>query len=109
MADCSFWVIVSWCAVVGIGGIGSVAAEMLTRCGVGKLIFFDYDTVEIANMNRLFFQPHQAGYHQHLLERSRFEICFRFRFGPWKPQRARLFPAYFHNLIVRKIAESPHF
>jgi molybdopterin/thiamine biosynthesis adenylyltransferase len=48
-------------AVVGIGGIGSVAAEMLTRCGVGKLIFFDYDKVEIANMNRLFFQPHQAG------------------------------------------------
>ena len=47
--------------IVGIGGIGSVAAEMLTRCGVGKLILFDYDTVELANMNRLFFQPHQAG------------------------------------------------
>jgi ubiquitin-like modifier-activating enzyme 5 len=47
--------------IVGIGGIGSVAAEMLTRCGIGKLIMFDYDTVEIANMNRLFFQPHQAG------------------------------------------------
>ena len=45
--------------IVGIGGIGSVAAEMLTRCGVGKLILFDYDTVELANMNRLFFQPHQ--------------------------------------------------
>jgi ubiquitin-like modifier-activating enzyme 5 len=47
--------------VVGIGGIGSVAAEMLTRCGVGKLILYDYDKVELANMNRLFFQPHQAG------------------------------------------------
>jgi ubiquitin-like modifier-activating enzyme 5 len=47
--------------IVGIGGIGSVAAEMLTRCGVGKLIMFDYDKVEIANMNRLFFQPYQAG------------------------------------------------
>ena len=35
--------------------------KMLTRCGVGKLILFDYDTVELANMNRLFFQPHQAG------------------------------------------------
>ncbi|QQP40288.1 Ubiquitinlike modifieractivating enzyme 5like, partial [Caligus rogercresseyi] len=32
-------------AIVGIGGVGSVAAEMLTRC------------VELANMNRLFFQP----------------------------------------------------
>lgn len=48
-------------AVVGVGGVGSVAAEMLTRCGVGKLILFDYDKVELANMNRLFFQPDQAG------------------------------------------------
>ncbi len=31
--------------IVGLGGIGSVAAEMLTRCGVGKLILFDYDKV----------------------------------------------------------------
>ncbi|EFN84866.1 ubiquitin-like modifier-activating enzyme 5 [Harpegnathos saltator] len=48
-------------AIVGIGGVGSVTAEMLTRCGIGKLILFDYDCVELANMNRLFFQPHQAG------------------------------------------------
>ncbi|XP_077543522.1 ubiquitin-like activating enzyme 5 isoform X1 [Haemaphysalis longicornis] len=48
-------------AIVGVGGVGSVTAEMLTRCGVGKLILFDYDKVELANMNRLFFQPHQAG------------------------------------------------
>jgi ubiquitin-like modifier-activating enzyme 5 len=32
-------------AVVGVGGVGSVAAEMLTRCGIGKLILFDYDKV----------------------------------------------------------------
>ncbi|CAL8399629.1 unnamed protein product [Arctogadus glacialis] len=48
-------------AVVGVGGVGSVTAEMLTRCGIGKLLLFDYDRVELANMNRLFFQPHQAG------------------------------------------------
>ncbi|KAM6223148.1 ubiquitin-like modifier-activating enzyme 5 [Rhynchocyon petersi] len=48
-------------AIVGIGGVGSVTAEMLTRCGIGKLLLFDYDKVELANMNRLFFQPHQAG------------------------------------------------
>lgn len=48
-------------AVVGVGGVGSVAAEMLTRCGIGKLILFDYDKVELANMNRLFFRPEQAG------------------------------------------------
>lgn len=48
-------------AVVGVGGVGSVAAEMLTRCGVGRLLLYDYDTVELANMNRLFFRPEQAG------------------------------------------------
>ena len=47
--------------IVGVGGVGSVTADMLTRCGVGKLILFDYDKVELANMNRLFFTPDQAG------------------------------------------------
>lgn len=27
--------------IVGLGGVGSVAAEMLTRCGIGKLIMYD--------------------------------------------------------------------
>ena len=44
-----------------MGGVGSVTSEMLTRCGVGKLILFDYDKVELANMNRLFFTPEQSG------------------------------------------------
>lgn len=48
-------------AVVGLGGIGSVVADMLTRCGIGKLLLFDYDRVELANMNRLFFRPDQVG------------------------------------------------
>ena len=48
-------------AVVGAGGVGSVAAEMLTRCGVGRLQLYDFDVVELANMNRLFFRPEHAG------------------------------------------------
>lgn len=48
-------------AVIGVGGVGSVAAEMLTRCGVGVLKLFDCDCVEMANMNRLFFRPEQVG------------------------------------------------
>lgn len=46
----------------GIGGVGSVAAEMLTRCGIGRLLLYDYDKVELANMNRLFFRPEQASF-----------------------------------------------
>jgi len=47
--------------IVGVGGVGSVVAEMLTRCGIGKLILYDYDKVELANMNRLFYRPEQEG------------------------------------------------
>lgn len=46
--------------IVGVGGVGSVTAEMLVRCGIGRLILFDYDKVEMANMNRLFFQVRRS-------------------------------------------------
>jgi len=49
-------------AVVGIGGVGAVAAEMLVRCGIGKLVMFDYDKVELANMNRMFYKVSQVGF-----------------------------------------------
>ena len=32
-------------AVFGVGGVGSHAAEALARCGVGRLILVDNDTV----------------------------------------------------------------
>ena len=47
--------------IIGVGGVGSVVAEMLTRCGIGRLILYDYDNVELANMNRLFYTPQQVG------------------------------------------------
>jgi len=39
-------------AVVGIGGVGAVAAEMLARAGVGNLLLIDNDTVSDTNRNR---------------------------------------------------------
>ena len=39
-------------AVVGVGGVGSAAAEMLTRAGVGHLVLIDSDTVSDTNRNR---------------------------------------------------------
>uniref|UniRef100_A0A4W5KSA6 Ubiquitin-like modifier-activating enzyme 5 n=1 Tax=Hucho hucho TaxID=62062 RepID=A0A4W5KSA6_9TELE len=38
-----------------------IVSFCLTRLLFVQLILFDYDKVELANMNRLFFQPHQAG------------------------------------------------
>ena len=37
---------------LGVGGVGIVACEQLTRCGVGKIQIYDYDTIELANMNK---------------------------------------------------------
>ncbi|HEY2396363.1 MAG TPA: tRNA threonylcarbamoyladenosine dehydratase [Rudaea sp.] len=38
--------------VVGIGGVGSWAAEALARCGVGRLTLIDADDVCVSNTNR---------------------------------------------------------
>jgi tRNA A37 threonylcarbamoyladenosine dehydratase len=39
-------------AVLGIGGVGSIAAEALARSGVGRIIMIDKDVVDITNINR---------------------------------------------------------
>ena len=39
-------------AVVGLGGVGGAAAEMLARAGVGTLTLIDSDTVSDTNRNR---------------------------------------------------------
>lgn len=38
--------------VVGVGGVGGYAAEMLARTGVGHLTLVDADTVSVSNLNR---------------------------------------------------------
>ena len=38
--------------VVGLGGVGSFAAEFLARAGVGNMIIVDGDVVDITNINR---------------------------------------------------------
>lgn len=38
--------------IAGVGGVGSWAAEMLCRAGVGCIVLIDADTVEETNINR---------------------------------------------------------
>lgn len=44
--------------VVGVGGVGSWAAEALARCGIGRLTLIDLDHVADSNVNR---QVHALG------------------------------------------------
>lgn len=38
--------------VVGVGGVGAYAAEMICRAGVGRMTIVDADTVQPTNLNR---------------------------------------------------------
>ncbi len=42
----------SFVCVVGVGGLGSVVADLLVRSGVGKIRLIDKDTVQASNLHR---------------------------------------------------------
>ena len=46
--------------VVGVGGVGAYAAEMICRAGVGKMTIIDGDTVNITNINRQLVALHST-------------------------------------------------
>lgn len=39
-------------AVIGLGGVGSYAAEAMARCGVETMVLVDQDRIEASNINR---------------------------------------------------------
>lgn len=66
-----------------------------------QLLLFDYDKVELANMNRLFFQPHQAGLSkveaaEHTL---RYSVCGKFTF----PHKLQIFLLIYMSCLNRNI------
>ncbi len=46
--------------VVGVGGVGSYAAEALARTGIGKLILVDKDEIDVTNINRQLHALHST-------------------------------------------------
>jgi tRNA A37 threonylcarbamoyladenosine dehydratase len=46
--------------IVGVGGVGAYAAEMLCRAGIGKMTIVDGDTVNESNLNRQLVALHST-------------------------------------------------
>jgi len=46
--------------IVGVGGVGAYAAEMLCRAGIGKMTIVDGDTVNASNLNRQLVALHST-------------------------------------------------
>ena len=49
--------------VVGVGGVGAYAAEMIARAGVGRMTIVDGDTVAESNLNRQLVALHLSLIH----------------------------------------------
>lgn len=55
--------------VVGIGGVGGIACEILVRMGVKKIILIDSDVIHLSNLNR------QIITHSQNISRSKVEVA----------------------------------
>lgn len=47
--------------IVGCGSVGSTVAENLARCGITKMTFWDFDSVENHNIVNQMFRQHDVG------------------------------------------------
>ena len=54
--------------LVGLGGVGGIAAEMICRAGIGKMTIVDCDTINETNINRQIIALHST------LGRSKAEV-----------------------------------
>ena len=91
--------------VVGVGGVGAYAAEMLCRAGVGELILVDADTVQPTNINRQLPATHAS------LGRPKVEVLAE-RFRDINPDiRLRILPVFLKDEAIPALLdeEKPDF
>ncbi|MBO5084389.1 MAG: tRNA threonylcarbamoyladenosine dehydratase [Bacteroidaceae bacterium] len=85
--------------VVGVGGVGAYAAEMLCRAGVGEMTIVDADTVQPSNINRQLPATHST------IGRSKVEVLAE-RFRDINPDiRLHALPMYLKEEEVASLLD----
>lgn len=89
--------------VVGLGGVGAYAAEMICRAGVGKMTIVDADTVQPSNINRQLPATHSV------IGRSKAEVLAE-RFLDINPElELKVLPVYLKDEVIPELLDSEHF
>lgn len=89
--------------VVGLGGVGAYAAEMLCRAGIGKMTIVDADTVQPTNINRQLPALHST------LGKPKAEILAE-RFKDINPKiKLNVMPVYLKDENVPELLDSANF
>ena len=89
--------------VVGLGGVGAYAAEMICRAGVGKMTIIDADTVQPSNINRQL-----PALHSHI-GKPKAEILAE-RFRDINPDlKLKVMQVYLKDEAIPELLDSDHF
>ena len=89
--------------VVGLGGVGAYAAEMICRAGVGKMTIVDADTVQPTNINRQLPATHSV------VGEYKAEVLAR-RFRDINPELdLSVFPVYLKDEAIPELLDRTHF
>ena len=89
--------------VVGLGGVGAYAAEMICRAGVGKMTIVDADTVQPSNINRQLPALHSV------IGRPKAEVLAE-RFKDINPDLdLTVLPVYLKDEAIPKLLDSAKF
>ena len=89
--------------VVGLGGVGAYAAEMICRAGVGRMTIVDADTVQPSNINRQLPAVHST------LGRPKAEVLAE-RFRDINPElELTVMPVYLKDEAIPALLDSAQF
>ena len=89
--------------VVGLGGVGAYAAEMICRAGVGRMTIVDADTVQPSNINRQLPATHSS------LGKQKAEVLAE-RFLDINPElQLTVLPVYLKDEAIPELLDSAKF